>query len=668
MKLENKVDFHPPYLGVAYYPEDWPDDQIPFDIAKMKEAGINVARVGEFAWRKMEPKPGQYDFAWLHHVVNCLGEAGIAVVLGTPTATPPRWFTLAHPDSLRETQVGVRVNHGGRRHCCSNHPAYLKACAAIVEAMAREFAEDPYVIGWQCDNEIYEGGDGCLCVHCQQRFKELLRKQYGTVENLNDAWNLNLFSQAYDSFDDLPLPVNAWVNPHHRLEWRTAQNEAHIDLIRMQADILHRYVSVPVGTDTMPFGAMDYREMNRTLDVVQFNHYNIPKNVQNVCFWYDFLRTLKPHPFWNTETATCWNGGTSVDQSIKPENYCRLNSWLPLALGGEANMYWLWRTHWAGHELTHGSVLDSSGRPQHIWGEVQQTAADFERAASFLSETRVEAKTALHFTTRNWNLWATQPLFKDSNYMATMYDLFYRPLLDLGIRVDGADSVQPLDDYRLLISPMMMTLDENDLPQRIRSWVENGGVWLVGPMSDIRTNIGTKYPNRPFGILEDMIGESWLYGIPDAEHRIRTAWNDGTAFTGDHFYQVFETPKNAETLVRITEGHSTLKDKAVVFHQPYGKGHIIVLGTFPSTEDIHRIYAYALELAGLDHTATPDGNLVVVPRRGATRNGLILAEYANQGGRYRLDRPMVDLLTGRICAGEIRVQPYEVLVLEEQNT
>lgn len=659
-----KTAFQPPYLGVAYYPEDWPNDQIDFDIAKMKEAGINAARIGEFAWHRMEPKPGQFDFAWLHHVVDKLGAAGIAVVLGTPTATPPRWFTVAHPDSLRETDVGVRTNHGGRRHCCSNHPAYREASARIVEAMAREFAKDPYVIGWQCDNEIYEGGDGCLCEYCQQRFLTALRQKYGTVEALNKAWNLNLFSQAYDRFEDIPLPVHAWVNPHHRLEWRTTQNDAHVDFIHMQADILHRYVSVPIGTDTMPFGAMDYREMFDKLDVVQFNHYNVPENLQNVCFWFDFLRTLKKHPFWNTETATCWNGSVSVGQSIKPENFCKLNSWLPLALGGEANMYWLWRTHWAGHELTHGSVLDSSGRPQHIWGEVQETAAEFQKAAAFLNETRVEAEVAIHFTARNWNLWATQPLFNGADYMQLFNDLFYRPLLDLGVRTDGADAAQPLENYRFLASPMMMTMDEKELPERIRTWVANGGVWLTGPLTDIRNYDGAKFENKPFGFLEDLLGECWRYGIPDAEGRIQTEWYDGTCFHGSRFFQTFDLPDGAEPWVQITAGHSALKGQAVVFHKPYGKGHVIVLGTFPSPDDMRKLYTRALNLTGIDCGASPDGNLVVVPRRGASRKGLILAEYANRGGRYRLEQPMTDLLTGRTLTGEIQVKPYEVLVLE----
>ena len=105
-----------PFLGCAYYPEDWDDDQLSYDIRMMKAAGITCARIGEFAWRKMEPKRGQYEFAWLHRVVDALGEAGIAVVLGTPTATPPIWLGKAFPDIFVLDEHGTRASHGGRRH------------------------------------------------------------------------------------------------------------------------------------------------------------------------------------------------------------------------------------------------------------------------------------------------------------------------------------------------------------------------------------------------------------------------------------------------------------------------------------------------------------------------------------------------------------------------
>ncbi len=130
-----------PFMGCAYYPEDWAEEQIDYDISMMKKAGITCARIGEFAWRKMEPERGRYDFKWLHDVVDRLGEAGISVVMGTPTATPPIWLIREYPDVAVLNESGIRKNHGGRRHCCSNNPRYIEACDSIVHAMGREFGK-----------------------------------------------------------------------------------------------------------------------------------------------------------------------------------------------------------------------------------------------------------------------------------------------------------------------------------------------------------------------------------------------------------------------------------------------------------------------------------------------------------------------------------------------
>ena len=127
-------------------------------------------------------------------------------MLGTPTATPPRWLIRRYPDVVTEQENGRRTSHGGRRHCCSNNDHYRFYSTRIVEAMAKEFADEPGVIGWQIDNEIYAHGQGCFCPNCQGKFAEYLEKKYGTVEALNAAWNLNLFSQAYDCFEEVPAP------------------------------------------------------------------------------------------------------------------------------------------------------------------------------------------------------------------------------------------------------------------------------------------------------------------------------------------------------------------------------------------------------------------------------------------------------------------------------
>lgn len=652
--------FNPPYLGVAYYPEDWDDSEIDSDIQKMLQAGINVARIGEFAWRKMEPKPGQFEFEWLHNVVDKLGAAGIGVVMGTPTATPPIWLSRMYPDVTMEKEDGRKVQHGGRRHCCSNNPTYREYSERIVEVMAKEFGKDENIIGWQIDNEIYTGDLGCFCEHCRRKFIEHLTSSYGDIDGVNSAWNLNLFSQAYDSFDDIPAPRDAWHNPHLKMEWKICQNDSHIDFVHMQAAILHKYTSAPIGTDTMPFNGMDYRKMTEPLDIIQFNHYNTSENLRNVGLWFDYLRTLKEQPFWNTETATCWNGSTEIGQNIKPEGFCRANSWMPIALGGEANMYWLWRTHWAGHELMHGSVLDTSGKPMHIMNEVQEVSEGYSKAAEFINQTKVKTNVAMHFTSLNWNMFETQSVVSGLKYMDTLNDAFYKPLIDSGLRPDVIDAKQDISDYNLIFSPLMMTIEEGDLPQRITEWVKNGGVWVVGPLSDIRNAAGAKYKDRHYGMLETLTGAEWLYGIPDNMGIIETKWKDGSIFTGHQWFDIFED-ENAP--ISVIKGHSSIIGKAAVIKKQVGKGMVILLGTIPSYEDMMRLISDTCKEASIQ-AGLSEGSLMVVQRSGKTQRGLILLEHGGKEACFMLEHPMYDLLTGNELSGKISINPYEVKVLK----
>ena len=649
-----------PFLGCAYYPEDWDDSQLDYDVKMMKEAGITCARIGEFAWRKMEPARGRYEFGWLHRVVDTLGKAGISVVLGTPTATPPIWLGDAFPDVFVLNKDGTRASHGGRRHCCSNNPHYLEASDQIVHAMGREFGKDPNVIGWQLDNEILTWGTGCTCEHCVKAYHDRLKREYGTVENLNARWNLNLFSQAYDRFDEIPGDWNAWHNPHLKYEWAAAHYEADIAFMHRQAEILRLYTDAPIGTDMMPTNAMGYEEMCGDLDVVMFNHYNTPANLSDAVFWFDYLRTLKDRPFWNTETATTWNGSTAIGQVLKPEGYCRVNSWLPVALGGESNMYWLWRQHWAGHELVHGSVLSPEGRPTHTFGEVQRTAKDFETASAFLSGTKVKTDVALHFTSKAWQLFDQQKVF-DGNWYAGDVQQVHRALVRSGVRPDVIGAAHSLDGYKLLVSPCVMTLEDGDLAEKIKAFVENGGVWVAGPLTDVRNDIGAHYTDRAMGMIEDWLGVTLDYGVPTDGSVMKSAWCDGEDLAVRKWAELY-TLNGGETLAAVTAGHSALNGKSVISRHKVGKGEVILCGALTEDADLGKLMNIALHDAGIELFPVM-GSLNVSPRSGEAGEGLVLCETGCGPALMKIERPAADLLTGETFTDNVPVEPYGVRVL-----
>lgn len=658
--------FKPPYLGAAYYPEDWPFEQIDGDIALMQQTGINMVRLGEFAWSMMEPEEGRFEFAWLHKVVDKLGQADIATILGTPTCTPPIWLIEKHPEVLVVDDFGRRAQHGGRRHACPNNPVYRDYCAIIVRKLAEEFGQEKHIIGWQIDNEPYPNRPrGCCCPVCHKKFQDAMREKYKSIEELNRIWVTNLWSQTYQSFSQLPVPrADSWHHPSLLTMWMNFQSDSYIEFIAAQARILHKICTQPVGTDVWYIGGLDYFKMYRDLDVVQLNHYLDQDNLWNCVFWMDLGRPLKKRPFWNTETSTCWNGSTTPG-GYRPAGFCRANSWLSLALGGEATAYWLWRAHCAGQELMHGSVISSCGRGLHIIDEVKEVADGFNASAEFINNTRcLEPQMAVHFSSLAWWMFEFQPMVRDFKYHKMLTECFYRSLLDSCLRADVIYPQASLDHYRVVCSPFLPALDESGLRGRIKNWIKEGGSWIVGPLSDNRSLDATKFTHSPFGSLEDWAGVYCKYQIPADKCNFRLRWNNGDESTGKIWYDGFEV-NEGQALATYTDG--PLKGLAAVVQRNIGKGRIVLLGTMPEAGALQKLLISITSQAGIAPAAKADSNLLVVPRKGKAGEGAVVIELENRKGSMVLPKPATELLGGNRLSGEICVRPYGVLVLQYES-
>lgn len=659
---------NPPYLGAAYYPEDWPLEQIDADIALMKDAGMNVMRIGEFAWSRMEPEEGRYDFDWLHFVVEKLGAAAISVIMCTPTCTPPIWLVEKYPEVLFVRSDGKATYHGARRHTCPNSPVYRDHCARIATKMAEEFGQDERIIGWQIDNEVspLTWERSCVCPVCRKKFGEAMKARFGSIEELNAAWGTDLWSQTYQSFDQLPIPdPDTWHHPSLQTAWAIFNSDSYVEFVKHQADILHRLTKQPIGTDMMPTHGVDYGDMNEALDVVQFNHYNVMENLWQAAFWFDLCRPIKRAPFWNTETQTCWSGSIATNGYREP-GFCRANSWLPIAMGGEANLYWLWRQHWSGQELTHGAVVTSTGRPMHTTVEVQEVSAGFEKAAEFLNGTKPsKSGLGLHFSHKSSWISEWQPLVNGFQYTGAFMERAYRPMIQAQLRPDVILPLADLSDYGMVFSPFLLSLDEADLRERLKKWIEAGGTWIVGPMSDIRTADAAKFTHAPYGSLEEWAGIYCRYEIPGEPRDFGIRWSDGRESQGSVQYDSFEL-RGAEALATYTEG--PMKGLAAVAQRKMGDGRIVVLGTMPQPRDLQTLLIALGQTSGIQRAADATESLIIVPREGPAGRGMVVVEVENRPAGLVAREPVIDLLTGREYEGGIEVAPYGVMVLRESRS
>lgn len=666
--------FKPPFYGAAYYPEDWPDAEVARDIALMKQAGMNVMRIGEFAWSRMEPREGEFDFRWLHRVIGKLADAGIATVLGTPTATPPAWLTTKHPEVLFVTPTGLVIGHGGRRHICPASPVYRDYCRKIVTRMAEEFGRDPRVVGWQIDNEAFNHNDSvhgrvwfsraCCTPASLAAFRAWLEERFGDIQALNRAWCLALWSQEYDSFRQVPAPdPNVWHHPSLLQAWDEFNNECWASFIRLQGDILREKATQPVGTDMMPFPDLDHADLHETLDVVQFNHYDFNDRLWHAAFWFDAMRPIKgaSQPFWCTETATTYAGALCTT-GTQPPGFCRANSWLAFALGGEANLYWLWRTHWAGQELMHGSVLQTSGRPMHVFGEVQEIAAGLAASAEFLNSTHPEPTgLALHKTHRAWSILRNQPLAAGFDFLGVLQEHWYRPLLAAHLRVDLVGARAGLDAYKVVMSPCLPDLSEGRLRERLLAWIESGGIWVAGPATDIRDREGAKFHHAPHSVLEQWAGAFMKYEQPAHPEEFGVRLADGGETNAKYWTHGYEPRGCDAVLATYTSGPSV--GLAAAVEKRVGLGRIVLLGATLEPAATLRLVRRLCAEVGVHPAAQASSSLVVAPRSGGGMQGVVCVEIENRPAEVVLPRAGTDLITGRRVEGPVAVAPFGVLVV-----
>ncbi len=646
-----KTQILPPYIGAAYYPEMWQPSDVAWEIARMKEIGINCVRIGEFAWSRMEPEEGKFDFDWLKDVTDALYEAGIAVIMCTPSVTPPKWLTDKYPETLNMQSGGVRSQFGGRCHVCKSSPVMREKNRIITRKMGEIFGSHPGIIGWQLDNEIFHYGDGCFCPLCARRFTEYLAKKYGTVEALNAAWGTARWSLEYRSFDDvIPPRRDTWNHPSLRAEWLRFQDETLFSYIAEQADILHAYTKAPVGTDMMPPVELSIEKMNAALDVVQYNHYDRAEGLPLCAFAYDRLRPVKEHPFWNTETQAGWNGSEYAASGFRPAGNCYVNTWMPVAMGGEMNLYWLWRAHPNGHELGHGAVLSTAGRPYHVAEEISRAAKDFAACGEFLRGTKVRSRIAMHCSATAAQNFKVAPLVEGFDYQQRLMAAHAAFVHD---NVDLIETSHSLDGYEVLLSPYLCTVDENGLKERVTAWVQAGGTWIVGPMSDIMDGNVTKYTQAPYGFLEELAGVFTKYQYPIETDRIRLRMADTLSECSGGFdaYELRGAESVAVYEGEILEGYTAIASRKV------GKGRVILLGTMPTSKVLRSLVA-------LPAIAEASDNVRLVARSGAAE-GIIALETENRSGYVALDGEYRDLIGGGTLCGRIEVPAYGVLVLQK---
>jgi beta-galactosidase len=631
-------------LGAAWYPEQWPESQWESDLALMQKAGVRMVRVGEFAWVRMEPAEGQYDFGWLEHAIAAASKHGIYTVLGTPTAAPPAWLTQKYPETLRTKEDGTKDQHGNRQQFNWANPKYREFARNIAAQMAQRFGHNPYVIGWQIDNEY---ADQSFDPETKRQFQNWLKVRYGTLNNLNARWTTQYWSEAYTDWSQIPIQTG-YGNPGLLLNWMRFVSDTwrsyqknQIDAIRASADP-RQFIT----TNTMGwFDGFDHYTVEQDLDLAAWDDYVGQGHLDPVRNGasHDLTRGFKRKNFWVMETQPGSVNWARINNSLD-KGEVRAMAWHAIGHGADTVSYWQWRSALNGQEEYHGTIVGPDGAPVPLYDEIAQIGNEFAKASPVLAGTSPKSEVAvLHSYDSRWAIkWQKHNGDYDPVKEIVSY---YGPLRAIAQSVDVVAETAPLSGYKLVVAPGLNVLSDAGAKNLI-DYVNNGGHLVLGQRSAMKDADNTLFTERQPGPLAALLGgHVEQYYALEAPVPVEGSFGNGQ---GQLWAEMLSTKDaGAEVLMRYGVSNGWLDHQPAVISRKVGKGRITYIGAWLDDATMRNAAKWMIEVSGVRPAfgAVPEG-VDVYPRYAADKTVYVLVNFAKTSQTVSLPKEMQDVLKG----------------------
>lgn len=664
-------------LGTCYYPEHWPENLWEEDLERMLECGIQVIRIAEFAWSKVEPYEGVFTYEFFDRFLDLAREKGMKVIFCTPTATPPAWLTEKYPEVLNGTIDGVLFRHGGRRHYNYNSPVYQEKTRIITEAFASHYGPHPAVIGWQIDNELNCERDEFYSESDTAAFRVFLQKKYGSLDKLNEAWGTTFWNQTYTDWKEVHIPRTTPsnnTNPHEVLDYTRFISDSACRYAKLQSDIIRKYVKPGdfITTNGL-FSNLDNQRMaGESLDFIMYDSYpNFAFTKEN---YEKFSATLQDR-MWSrnlTEVravspnfgimeqqsgANGWNNRMAAP-TPKP-GQMTLWTMQSAAHGADYVSYFRWRTCTMGTEIYWHGILDYSGRENRRLREVREIHRKFQ-AISEAAGSRYEARTAV---LKDYdNIWDAQldiwhgdvdRLSQQSLFLAAQKS--HTPMDYVYLREDT--TAEDLKKYQVIFYPHPVIVN----PQRaaiLEEYVEAGGCLVLGCRSGYKDMTGKCVMDRLPGLLAKMSGTDipeYTRVNPDDEP-VYIDW-DGIRLEAAVFNDQLE-PLTADAQVLGRYENCYYAGTPGLICNVLGAGKVYYFGA-AFTEETARVF---LEKLG---AAFPYADVLELPwecelavREKDGRKYYFVLNYKKTPVKIQVKEALVDLYTGETVSGQVELEAF----------
>ena len=659
-------------FGGDYNPEQWPAETWREDVALMRRAGVNFVTVGVFSWAMIEPEPGAREFGWLDEVLGLLHEAGIAVDLATPTASPPPWLGIRYPETLPVDPDGVRLAAGSRNQFSPSSRVYREHARAITHALAERYAAHPAVQMWHVGNEFGQLDFGA---EAEREFRLWLRRRYGTIDALNEAWATTFWSQRYGDFEEIVPPRRApyLINPTQAVDYRHFTSDQLRDCYTELRDVIRATgATQPVTTNFMGFFAhADYRSWADEVDVIADDQYpdpGDPSSPADTALIQDLMRSLgRGRPWMLMEQAVSATSWREHNIPKTPER-ARLDSLQAVARGADGVAYFQWRQSRAGAERFHSAMLPHAGADSEVFEGVCRQGADLQRLRASIGA-RIDTRAAVLFDWTSW--WASEEPARPTERLRTMDQLarWYRILWARGVTPDILAPGDDLTGYDVVFVPHSYVI-EPDAADGLAAAVQRGAHVVVGPFSGVADSRGHILQGRSPVLLRDLVGvsgEEWA-GLPDGGVPLEVVgdWAGADSPSAEaHTAGILAEKLRAEGAeVRARFAAGPLAGRPAITRNVHGGGAAWYVGAVVSDALLTAVVHAALDdadVVGPVPNLPPDVEAV---QRGPV---LFLLNHGGTAADVELPSAMTDLLTGSDTEARVAVAAGDAKALIERR-
>ena len=660
--------------GGDYNPEQWDEAGWEEDMRMFRLAGIDCVTLNVFSWAALQSDEVTYHFERLDKIMELVRKNNLKVVMATSTAAHPAWMAKKYPEVLRTEFNGMKRKFGSRHNSCPNSPVYQKYSVALARKLAERYGTYDNIVTWHISNEY--GGE-CYCENCEKAFRVWLKEKYGSIEALNKAWNTSFWGHTFYDWDEIVVPN---LQSEHFAQDRTTFQGISLDYRRFNSDsILHNYLGeyeavkavtphIPVTTNLMGFyKALDYQKWAGYMDVVSWDNYPDPTDPPAlVAMRHDLMRGLKQGaPFMLMEQTPSVTNWQSYNLLKRPGDM-RLISYQAVAHGADTVMFFQMRRSIGACEKFHGAVIDHVGTENtRVFREVSQLGEELKQLGDTTLDSRTPSKAAMLVDWDNW--WALEYSAGPSCDLKYMDELanYYTALCDNNISVDIISAQDPLDDYKVVIAPVMyMTKPGAD--EKIRKFVSEGGTFvttfLSGLVDEHDLVITGGYPGK----LRDILG-IWVEETDALPSYMKNSfsWNEKSYDCGlicDIMHM-----ENAQALASYDKDF--YEGTPVLSRNEFGKGHAYYVATRAGQDFYADFLKKVLEEQGVEPVFKPCKGVEITLRRKEETNFLFFLNHNPQETVLIAEKPGTDLLTGKEYrpGDEIVLQTKGVVLFQEQN-